>query len=75
VREGDSGAEAVIHRELRANAAAFARLEREVAAAGIPLTRLRLHDVLLWLSGSLRLTHAVALGQATAEWARRSPPG
>ena len=29
---------------------------------GVALTALRLHDVLLWLSGSLRLTHAVALG-------------
>ena len=36
--------------------------------AAVPLTPLRLHDVLLWLSGSLRLTHAVALGRATAEW-------
>jgi hypothetical protein len=60
VREGDSGVEAVIHRELRANAAAFARLDTELASLG--LTRLRLHDVLLWLSAGLRLTHAVALG-------------
>jgi hypothetical protein len=61
VREGDSGVEAVIHRELRGNASAFARLEAELAPLG--LTRLRLHDVLLWLSASLRLTHAVTLGQ------------
>jgi hypothetical protein len=61
VREGDSGVEAVIHRELRANATAFARLERELA--DLALTRLRLHDVLLWLSAGLRLTHAVTLGQ------------
>jgi hypothetical protein len=61
VREGDSGVEAVIHRELRANASAFARLEAELAPLG--LTRLRLHDVLLWLSAGLRLTHAVTLGQ------------
>ena len=27
------------------------------------LTRLRLHDVLLWLSASLRLPHAVERGQ------------
>ena len=32
-------------------------------AHGLPLTRLRLHDVLLWLTGSLRLTHAVELGR------------
>jgi hypothetical protein len=69
VREGDSGVEAVIHRELRANAAAFESLESTVAALlATPLTRLRLHDVLLWLSGSLRLTHAVELGRSTEEW-------
>ncbi|MBY3555145.1 hypothetical protein [Modestobacter lapidis] len=74
LREGDSGVEAVVHRELRANAAGFAPLETTVAAllgtpAGrAPLTRLRLHDVLLWLVGSLRFTHAVALGRASAEW-------
>jgi hypothetical protein len=69
VREGDSGVDAVIHRELRANAAVFERLETDVAALlGTPLTRLRLHDVLLWLSATLRLTHAVELGRATEEW-------
>jgi hypothetical protein len=83
VREGDSGVEAVIHRELQANAAGFERLEAAVARLlGAPLTRLRLHDVLLWLSGSLRLTHAVELGRATEDWqthrAQRdagAPPG
>ena len=64
VREGDSGVEAVIHRELRANRSAFGRLTAELAAMDITLTALRLHDVLLWLSGTLRLTHAVALGRA-----------
>jgi hypothetical protein len=63
LREGDSGVEAVIHRELRANSAAFELLERELAASDVPLTRLRLHDVLLWLTGSLRFPTAVALGQ------------
>ena len=63
VREGDSGVEAVIHRELVANAGAFSALRRELAGHGIALTALRLHDVLLWLSSSLRLTHAVALGR------------
>jgi len=57
VEEGDSDLHAVVHRELRANAAAFAEL-----AAGTGATPLRLHDVLVWLAGSLRLTHAVALG-------------
>lgn len=71
--EGDSGIEAVIHRELRANAEAFAALESTLAAllvqdGDVRLTRLRLHDVLVWLSGSLRLTHALELGGATPEW-------
>jgi hypothetical protein len=75
--EGDSGLEAVIHRELRANAAAFTALETAVAElldqdGDLPLTRLRLHDVLVWLSGSLRLTHALQLGAATPEWERYS---
>ena len=55
-----------IHRELRANAGALRR-----AASSAPPDlglhdRLRLHDVLLWLSASLRLTHAVALGRTVA---------
>jgi uncharacterized protein DUF6308 len=75
VREGDSGVAAVLHRELRANAAAFAALEDAVAhGLGSPLTRLRLHDVLLWLAATLRLPAAVALGTATEEW-RRSAAG
>lgn len=66
-REGDSGPEAVVHRELVANAAAFTTLETATATLlGRRLTRLRLHDVLLWLAGSLRMTHAVALGRALA---------
>jgi hypothetical protein len=77
VQEGDSGVEAVVHRELRANGAAFSRLVGETARlledGGPPLTRLRLHDVLLWLSSSLRLTHAVHLGLATDEWSARAP--
>ena len=69
VREGDSGVEAVIHRELRANAEAFAGLEAVVAARlGMQMTALRLHDVLLWLTAGLRLAHAVRLGLATEEW-------
>jgi len=63
VREGDSGVAAVIHRELRANADAFAALRDALSGHGIELTALRLHDVLLWLGASLRLTHAVALGR------------
>ncbi|SFL36915.1 DUF6308 family protein [Geodermatophilus ruber] len=74
VEEGDSGVEAVVHRELRAAAEGFAALESAAAGllretGGVPLTRLRLHDVLVWLSGSLRLAHAVELGVRTPEWA------
>jgi hypothetical protein len=64
LHEGDSGVEAVVHRELRAQARGFAALEAAVAGHGLRLTRLRLHDVLLWLSAGLRLTHATALGHA-----------
>ncbi|MGY1810033.1 hypothetical protein ACI8AF_21915 [Blastococcus sp. SYSU D00669] len=72
LRESDSGVEAVVHRELRGSADAFAALEDAAARLlGAPMTRLRIHDVLVWLAGSLRLTHAVVLGQATAEWARQ----
>ncbi|WP_051684268.1 DUF6308 family protein [Blastococcus sp. URHD0036] len=66
--EGDSGVHAVVLRELRANAAAFALLEARVRAVlGIRLTRLRLHDVLLWLSASLRWDTAVAWGRDSEE--------
>ena len=67
VREGDSGVEAVIHREVRANRAAFGVLQERVAElldGDTPLTVLRLHDVLLWLTATLRLSHAVALGRS-----------
>ncbi len=76
VEEGDSGVEAVVHRELLTNAEAFGALETAASGllastGGVPLTRLRLHDVLVWLGGSLRLAHAVALGRQTPEWADR----
>ncbi|MDF2978935.1 MAG: hypothetical protein K0S40_3663 [Actinomycetospora sp.] len=64
LEEGDSGVEAVIRRELRANADAFTELETAAAAAtGAGPTRLRLHDVLLWLSTTLRLAHATDEGR------------
>ena len=63
LREGDSGVEAVIHREVCANADAFVSLQRALESHGVELTAVRLHDVLLWLRGSLRLTHAVALAE------------
>ena len=71
VREGDSGVEAVIHREIRANLAVLGELQErtaELLAGDPPLTVLRLHDILVWLCGTLRLTHAVALGRGSAEW-------
>jgi hypothetical protein len=70
VREGDSGVPAVIHRELQANRAAFDALQEDVAGrlGDDGVTVLRLDDVLLWLSATLRLTHAVELGRATEEW-------
>ncbi|WP_409331899.1 DUF6308 family protein [Trujillonella humicola] len=67
--EGDSGVHAVVLRELQANAAAFALLEARVAAVlGHRVTRLRLHDVLLWLAGSLRTEAAVTMGREATEW-------
>jgi hypothetical protein len=66
--EGDSGVHAVVLRELRANGPAFALLEaRACTALGRRVTRLRLHDVLLWLAGSLRMEAAVALGRAATD--------
>jgi len=66
VEEGDSGVEAVIGRELRANAEGLAALESAVAdlTGDARPTRLRLHDILLWLTTTLRMTHAVELGRA-----------
>lgn len=60
--EGDSGVEAVIHRELQANDSAFTALEAAARIGGVSPTRLRLHDILLWLTTTLRFTHAVELG-------------
>jgi len=68
--EGDSGVEAVILRELRANDTALAALEDSTAAltGDARPNRLRLHDILLWLSTTLRLAHAVELGHTSIEW-------
>ena len=67
LREGDSGVAAVVHRELAANATAFTALEDAAAGLlGSRLTRLRLHDLLLWLSATLRLAAAVAFGADTS---------
>ena len=73
VEEGDSGVEAVVWRELQANDIAFTALEDAAAALlGERPTRLRLHDILLWLTTTLRMAHAVALGRGTEEWAAHS---
>ena len=70
LEEGDSGVEAVLWRELQANAAAFAALADAVAtSSGHRPTRLRLHDILLWLATTLRFAHALQVGRATPEWA------
>jgi hypothetical protein len=69
LEEGDCGVEAVVWRELQANAAAFAALEDAAAGSlGLRPTRLRLHDILLWLATTLRFAHALRLGEATQEW-------
>lgn len=65
----------IVHRELTANEAEFAALERTFAELvngdeDVPLTRLRLHDVLLWLKASDKWAHAVGQGKTTAEWDR-----
>lgn len=72
LEEGDSGVEAVVRRELRANADAFAELEASVAGAtgDARPNRLRLHDVLLWLATTLRLAYAEEEGRRL-----RSAPG
>jgi hypothetical protein len=67
VQEGDSGVTAVIHRELRHAAPGFAGLEDAARRHGVALTRLRLHDVLLWLTATLRFSHAAAQGAGLAE--------
>ncbi len=70
LEEGDSGVEAVVLRELSANDTAFAALEAatEALLCDAHPTRLRLHDILLWLTATLRLAHAVELGRASEEW-------
>jgi hypothetical protein len=68
LREGDSGPAAQVAREVRACRDAFddlaAAAERHT---GVRLSRLRLHDLLLWLSTGLRLDAAVRLGRQPAE--------
>ncbi len=65
LEEGDSGVEAVVRRELVANGPVFSALETavELATGDAAPTRLRLHDVLLWLTTTLRRPHALAAGR------------
>jgi hypothetical protein len=64
LEEGDSGVEAVVRREIAVNEAAFALLESMVAQriGDARPTRLRLHDILLWLASTLRWPHAAREG-------------
>jgi hypothetical protein len=66
---------AVLHQELNVNREQFARLEEWFAAlvnasGDVPLNRLRLHDILLWLKATRRWEYAVARGRETPEWQR-----
>jgi hypothetical protein len=67
----------VVRRELRANAAAFAALEDAVATelGDARPTRLRLHDILLWLTTTLRLAHAVEVGRRSGDTAGEERDG
>ena len=75
--EGDSGVEAVVRRELASNGPAFAALETAVARAtgDATPTRLRLHDILLWLATTLRWAHAVREGAAAPATGPLTPGG
>jgi hypothetical protein len=69
LHEGDSGPAAQVAREVRACADAFDALAAEAERlVGVRLSRLRLHDLLLWLSTGLRLDTAVRLGRQSPAW-------
>lgn len=64
---------AVIHRELTSNAEQFAALEASLATLlnqpdDAPLERLRLHDILLWLTATSKWDRAGRGGRETDEW-------
>jgi hypothetical protein len=64
---------AVVHRELTTNRTQFAALERTVNVLldgpnDVPLNRLRLHDVLLWLVATGNFGLAESRGRACEEW-------
>lgn len=64
---------AIIHRELQANDEQFTALEKTFAQlvngkGDVPLARLRLHDILLWLTAARNWEHATSRGRETVEW-------
>ena len=74
-----AGLWAVVHRELNANRHQFTALEATSAELvngedEVPLTRLRLHDVLLSLIATGYWDRAVARGRSTPEWRHCSTP-
>lgn len=73
--EGDTDVDAVVRREVQANETGFAALESAIARLTGDATpsRLRLHDILLWLTATLRLAHAVEAGCAADEWTSHTP--
>jgi hypothetical protein len=67
----------VVHRELTANSDQFSALEKAFAQlvdeqGDVPLTRLRLHDILLWLKATGNWDYAVGRGRETQEWRRHA---
>ncbi len=79
-RDGVVGLWGVVHRELQANADQFSALEKAFADLmtgkdDVALTRLRLHDILLWLKAAGKWNHALSRGRETAEWSRWHGPG
>jgi hypothetical protein len=71
----DEGLWAVVHRELSENEVQFSALEQAFATLvngkdDVPLQRLRLHDVLLWLVAAKKWERAVTAGRRTPEWDR-----
>ena len=70
-----AGMWAVVHRELNANDDQFTALEKTVASLldredDVELHRLRLHDILLWLTATKKWDFALSSGHATPEWSR-----
>jgi len=65
-----TGTWGVVHRELTANGDQFSALERAIAELmsgkdDVPLGRLRLHDILLWLKATGKWDYAVERGRET----------